>query len=49
MKELEKLSRIPRKILDRHRKYLIAAVEILHGEYPLLAEYMSYIRKAMII
>ena len=49
MKELEKLSRIPRKILDRHRKYIIAAVEILHGEYPLLAEYMSYIRKAMII
>lgn len=48
MKELEKISRVPRKILDRHRKYIIAAVEILNGEYPLLAEYMSYIRKAMV-
>ena len=48
MKELEKASRVPRKILDRHRKYIIAAIEILNGEYPLLAEYMSYIRKAMV-
>ncbi len=48
MKEIEKKSKVPRKILDRHRKYIIAAIEILNGEYPILAEYMSYIRKAMV-
>lgn len=36
---------IPRKILERHRKYIIAAVEILSGEYPYLAEYLKFIRK----
>ncbi len=36
---------IPRKILERHRKYIIAAVEILYGDYPYLAEYLKYIRK----
>ena len=48
MKELEKLSKVPRKILERHRKYIIAATEILNGEYPLLADYMWYIRKQLI-
>ena len=38
-------SGVKRKILDRHRRYIIAAAEILHGEYPLLAGYMDYIRK----
>ena len=36
-----------RKILDRHRRYIIAAAEILSGEYPVLAEYLGYIRKAL--
>lgn len=36
---------IPRKILERHRKYIIAVVEILLGEYPHLAEYLKFIRK----
>jgi len=35
---------VPRKILERHRKYIIAAVEILYGDYPNLAEYLRYIR-----
>lgn len=48
MKELTEYSGVPRKILERHRRYIIAAAEILNGEYPLLAEYMSYIRKAMV-
>lgn len=48
MKEITQITGIPRKILERHRKYIIAAVEILNGEYPLLAEYMSFIRKALI-
>jgi len=35
---------IPRKILERHRKYIIAAGEILGGDYPQLSEYLKYIR-----
>ncbi len=47
MKELVQASGVKKKILERHRKYIIAAAEILNGEYPLLAEYMNYIRKAL--
>lgn len=47
MKELQTLCRVPRKLLERHRRYLIAAAEILHGDYPLLSEYLDYIRKAL--
>ena len=47
-KEILEGTNIARKILERHRKYIIAATEILNGEYPLLAEYMSYIRKALV-
>ena len=36
---------LPRKILERHRNYIIAAVEILSGEYPKLADYLNFIRK----
>ena len=46
-KKILELTGLPRKILERHRKYIIAAAEILNGEYPLLAEYMSYIRKSL--
>ncbi|MBQ9030927.1 MAG: RNA polymerase subunit sigma [Parasporobacterium sp.] len=46
-KELKQRSGVSAKVLERHRKYIIAAVEILHGDYPLLAEYMSYIRKEL--
>jgi RNA polymerase sigma factor len=42
---IEKNAKVPRKILERHRKYIIAAVEILSGEYPILAEYLRYIRE----
>ena len=38
---------VPRKILERHRKYIIAAVEILTGDYPFLAEYMRFIREEL--
>lgn len=47
IKQLEKFTKIPRKILDRHRKYIIAAAEIMSGDYPGLAEYMRFIRKEM--
>jgi len=44
LKTIEKKEKIPRKLLERHRKYIIAAVEILNGDYPYLAEYLSFIR-----
>lgn len=47
MKELVSQSGVSRKILDRHRRYIIAAVLILNGEYPLLAEYMRYIKDTL--
>ena len=47
VKELCEQSGIPRKICERHRKYIIAAAEIMRGEYPLLQEYLDYIRKAL--
>lgn len=44
IKEIKEKTKIPQKNLERHRKYIIAAAEILNGEYPLLAEYLSYIK-----
>ncbi len=43
IKILEKEYGLPRKILERHRKYIIAAIEILSGDYPYLAEYLKFI------
>ena len=45
VRALEERSGVPRKILERHRKYLVAAVILLAGDYPGLAEYLRYIRK----
>ncbi len=45
IKIIEKNCGVSRKSIDRHRKYLIAAIEILSGDYPYLAEYLKYIRK----
>lgn len=45
LKVIENNTHIPRKILERHRKYIIAATEILSGGYPNLAGYLQYIRK----
>ncbi len=38
---------IPRKILDRHRKYIIAAVEVFYGEYLGIAQYLNCLRKGV--
>jgi RNA polymerase sigma factor len=38
---------IPRKILERHRKYIIAVTEILDGEYLYLAEYVKHIKEGL--
>ena len=46
IKELSAESGVVRKILERHRKYIIAAAEILDGDFPILASYMDSIRKA---
>lgn len=43
IKILEKEYDLPRKILERHRKYIIAAIEILSGDYPYLADYLKFI------
>lgn len=43
VKILEKNLSLPRKILERHRRYIIAAAEILSGEYPCLGSYLSAI------
>lgn len=38
---------IPRKILERHRKYIIAAVEIFDGEYVGIAQYLNCLREGV--
>lgn len=35
---------LPRKIMERHRTYIIAAVEILGGDFPILQEYFRHMR-----
>ncbi len=45
IRELSELSGVIRKILERHRKYIIASAEILDGEFPILAGYLTFIRK----
>lgn len=45
VKILEKNTKVPRKIIERHRKYIIAAIVILSGEYLELAEYLHSIRE----
>lgn len=41
---LEKKLSVPRKILERHRKYIIAGAEIIAGDYPILSEYLKFVR-----
>ena len=44
IKELTKAAGVNKKLLDRYRRYIIMAVVILNGEYPLLADYLQYIK-----
>ena len=44
-KAISKALEIAIKILERHRRYIIAATEILDGDYPHLAEYLKYIKE----
>jgi RNA polymerase sigma factor len=42
LKKIQKNTNLPRKLLERHRIYIIAAIVILSGEYPYLAEYIPF-------
>jgi len=42
--ELDRRYGIPPKILERHRKYIVAAIVVLSGDYPYVAEYLSWVR-----
>ena len=42
---ISKALEIARKLIERHRRYIIAATEILDGDYPHLAEYLDYIKR----
>lgn len=44
VKKLIEIGKIPPKNLERHRKYIIVAVEITVGDYPHLDEYIKRIR-----
>ena len=45
IKELYEVSGVVKKILERHRRYIIASAEILDGDFPILASYLDYIRR----
>jgi len=45
IRELSEESGVVRKILDRHRKYIIAGAEILDGDFPILASYLRSVRE----
>ncbi len=45
LQKIEKNCGLPRKLLERHRKYIIAAVVLLSGEYPHLSQYLSAMKK----
>ena len=42
--EIQKKGKADRKLMERHRKYLIAATVILAGDYPKLSEYLKDIK-----
>lgn len=46
-KTLTKASGISGKVIEKHRRYIIAAAIILHGDYPLLSEYLHTVREEM--
>ena len=45
MKILQEKCGIPRKTLERHRKYIVTATEVCLGDYPVIAEYLKHIVK----
>ena len=47
IKEIIDRTDLPRKKIERHRKYIIAAAELLSGDFPHLNEYLREIRLAV--
>lgn len=47
IKEIEDKAGIKRKTLERHRKYIMAVAELLHGDFPHLSDYLSDIKKGL--
>jgi RNA polymerase sigma factor len=45
LKIIEKNCGLPRKVVERHRKYIIAGAEIMDGDYPVLSEYLRFMRE----
>lgn len=43
MKILEEKCQVPRKTLERHRKYIVTAIEVCLGDYPVISEYLRHI------
>ncbi len=46
MKILQEKCDIPRKTLERHRKYIMTATEVCLGDYPVIAEYLRHMIQA---
>ncbi len=46
MKILQESCDIPRKTLERHRKYIVTATEVCLGDYPVISEYLKHIVNA---
>lgn len=44
IKFLENNLKIPRKIFERHRKYIIAGTEIISGNYPIISGYLNFVK-----
>ena len=44
-KRIKEFIKLPPKVLERHRKYIISAVLIISGDYPKLADYMQDITR----
>lgn len=47
MKILQEKCEIPRKTLERHRKYIVTATEVCLGDYPVVSEYLKHIIKSV--
>lgn len=45
IKALAAASGVPKKLIERHRRYIIAAALLLDGDYPMLSEYLQTIRR----
>lgn len=46
VREISSECDISQKVVDRHRRYIIAATEILDGDFPRLSEYLRYIKRS---